>query len=77
MEDNYKFKVNLGGMIDILSNHLYSSPNGFADITYIIGRISYEMSVGTEIFIRNNKADRDEQIYARFTADCEELKWVM
>ncbi len=29
MEDNYKFKVNLGGMIDILSNHLYSSPNVF------------------------------------------------
>ncbi|OBR65928.1 HSP90 family protein [Paenibacillus oryzae] len=24
--DNYRFQVNLGGMIDILSNHLYSSP---------------------------------------------------
>ncbi len=29
MENNFKFKVNLGGMIDILSNHLYSSPNVF------------------------------------------------
>ncbi len=29
MDNNYKFKVNLGGMIDILSNHLYSSPNVF------------------------------------------------
>lgn len=29
MEENFKFKVNLGGMIDILSNHLYSSPNVF------------------------------------------------
>lgn len=27
--NNFKFKVNLGGMIDILSNHLYSSPNVF------------------------------------------------
>lgn len=26
MEDNFRFKVNLGGMIDILSEHLYSSP---------------------------------------------------
>jgi len=26
---NYNFKVNLGGMIDILANHLYSSPNVF------------------------------------------------
>lgn len=25
-QDNYRFQVNLGGMIDILSNHLYSSP---------------------------------------------------
>ena len=23
----YRFKVNLGGMIEILSDHLYSSPN--------------------------------------------------
>lgn len=29
MDNNFKFKVNLGGMIDILSNHLYSSPNVF------------------------------------------------
>lgn len=29
MENDFKFKVNLGGMIDILSNHLYSSPNVF------------------------------------------------
>ncbi|MBR2176376.1 MAG: HSP90 family protein [Clostridia bacterium] len=29
MNNDYKFKVNLGGMIDILSNHLYSSPNVF------------------------------------------------
>ena len=29
MEKDYKFKVNLGGMIDILSNHLYSSPDVF------------------------------------------------
>ena len=29
MENDYKFKVNLGGMIDILSNHLYSSPDVF------------------------------------------------
>lgn len=29
MNNNFKFKVNLGGMIDILSNHLYSSPNVF------------------------------------------------
>ena len=26
MED-FRFKVNLGGMIEILSDHLYSSPN--------------------------------------------------
>lgn len=26
---DYNFKVNLGGMIDILANHLYSSPNVF------------------------------------------------
>ncbi len=26
MQD-YRFKVNLGGMIEILSDHLYSSPN--------------------------------------------------
>lgn len=26
MKDNFRFKVNLGGMIDILSEHLYSSP---------------------------------------------------
>jgi molecular chaperone HtpG len=25
-QDNYRFQVNLGGMIDILSNHLYSTP---------------------------------------------------
>lgn len=29
MEENYRFQVNLGGMIDILSNHLYSSPDVF------------------------------------------------
>ncbi len=29
MDKDYKFKVNLGGMIDILSNHLYSSPDVF------------------------------------------------
>lgn len=29
MEDAWKFKVNLGGMIDILSHHLYSSPDVF------------------------------------------------
>ncbi|AOT70629.1 HSP90 family protein [Geosporobacter ferrireducens] len=29
MEKDYRFKVNLGGMIDILSNHLYSSPDVF------------------------------------------------
>ena len=29
MGKDYKFKVNLGGMIDILSNHLYSSPDVF------------------------------------------------
>lgn len=29
MEQDFKFKVNLGGMIDILSNHLYSSPDVF------------------------------------------------
>ena len=27
--NNYKFKVNLGGMIELLSEHLYSSPNVF------------------------------------------------
>ena len=29
MEKDFKFKVNLGGMIDLLSNHLYSSPDVF------------------------------------------------
>lgn len=29
MEENFRFKVNLGGMIDILANHLYSSPDVF------------------------------------------------
>ncbi len=29
MDNQFKFKVNLGGMIDILSNHLYSSPDVF------------------------------------------------
>lgn len=29
MGENYRFKVNLGGMIDILANHLYSSPDVF------------------------------------------------
>lgn len=29
MVRDYRFKVNLGGMIDILSNHLYSSPDVF------------------------------------------------
>lgn len=29
MNDEFVFKVNLGGMIDILSNHLYSSPDVF------------------------------------------------
>ena len=28
-QDSYLFQVNLGGMIDILSNHLYSSPDVF------------------------------------------------
>ena len=28
-QENYVFQVNLGGMIDILSNHLYSSPDVF------------------------------------------------
>ncbi len=28
-QDNFLFQVNLGGMIDILSNHLYSSPDVF------------------------------------------------
>ena len=28
-QDNFVFQVNLGGMIDILSNHLYSSPDVF------------------------------------------------
>lgn len=27
--DQYRFQVNLGGMIDILANHLYSSPRVF------------------------------------------------
>lgn len=27
--DEYRFQVNLGGMIDILANHLYSSPRVF------------------------------------------------
>ena len=27
--NDYKFKVNLGGMIELLSGHLYSSPNVF------------------------------------------------
>jgi len=29
LDKDFKFKVNLGGMIDILSNHLYSSPDVF------------------------------------------------
>ena len=30
MEENqYRFQVNLGGMIEILSDHLYSSPDVF------------------------------------------------
>lgn len=29
MEHNYHFQVNLGGMLDILSNHLYKSPDVF------------------------------------------------
>ena len=28
-EEQFLFQVNLGGMIDILSNHLYSSPDVF------------------------------------------------
>ena len=28
-ESNFRFKVNLGGMIDLLANHLYSSPKVF------------------------------------------------
>ena len=28
-QDSFLFQVNLGGMIDILSNHLYSSPDVF------------------------------------------------
>ena len=28
-QESYVFQVNLGGMIDILSNHLYSSPDVF------------------------------------------------
>lgn len=27
--NDYKFKVNLGGMIELLSGHIYSSPNVF------------------------------------------------
>ena len=29
MNDVYRFQVNLGGMLDILSNHLYKSPDVF------------------------------------------------
>ena len=29
MEEQFVFKVNLGGMIDILANHLYSTPEVF------------------------------------------------
>ena len=29
MAEPFVFKVNLGGMIDILANHLYSSPDVF------------------------------------------------
>ena len=29
MNDVYHFQVNLGGMLDILSNHLYKSPDVF------------------------------------------------
>lgn len=29
MPEPFVFKVNLGGMIDILANHLYSSPDVF------------------------------------------------
>lgn len=29
MENVFRFKVNLGGMIDILANHLYSSKDVF------------------------------------------------
>lgn len=28
--DAYRFQVNLGGIIDLLSNHLYSSPQVYA-----------------------------------------------
>ena len=29
MENTYHFQVNLGGMLDVLSNHLYKSPDVF------------------------------------------------
>ena len=29
MSDTYHFQVNLGGMLDVLSNHLYKSPDVF------------------------------------------------
>ena len=29
MGDTYNFQVNLGGMLDVLSNHLYKSPDVF------------------------------------------------
>ena len=29
MNKEYHFRVNLGGMLDILSNHLYKSPDVF------------------------------------------------
>ena len=53
MEEPFVFKVNLGGMIDILANHLYSSPDVFIrellqnGTDAISGRQERHISIGT------------------------------
>ncbi len=69
--NNYKFKVNLGGMIELLSEHLYSSPNVFVRellqncTDAIHARADSDNSFDTKTAAVEISVDENEQIVFR------------
>ncbi|MCA1592255.1 MAG: HSP90 family protein [Acidobacteria bacterium] len=63
---DYKFQINLGGIIDLLSNHLYSGPQVYVrellqnGVDAIVARIKVEPAHGGEINIRISDRVGDE-----------------
>ena len=73
-QENYVFQVNLGGMIDILSNHLYSSPDvfvremnrdyrGLDKVTDVLSYEWHEEDFLGEIYIARDQVKRQAPEY--------------